>query len=228
MRKHLLAWICLSKLVGAEPLVVHEWGTFTSLQDESSRCLGAINVDDEPVPDFVHDLGYLIVDASPQARPSKALPPHLASVTLRLETPVVYFHLPASHKSTRVDVEVGFQGGWLSQFYPDAQAEAPGLENSQEGPLATTLGRLRWRGLTVGGSHSGPPSRSTCWQAPRQARSTSVTSARGEKEQFLFYRGLGHVDSPVQVQSYFGAGYVKATSRAGAVPRSWLVQVGSQ
>ncbi|MBT9587471.1 hypothetical protein IV102_29285 [bacterium] len=228
MRNLLVAFCSLSGLVWADPLVVHEWGTFTSLQDENGRCLGGINVDDEPVPEFVHDLGNLIVDATPQALPSKGLQPHLASVTLRLETPVLYFHLPASQKSAQVDVEVGFQGGWLSQFYPDAKAEAPGVENSRkQGPSATTLGRLQWLGLQVGGYHSGPPSQSTVWKAPRQAKSSPVTTAKGEKEQFLFYRGVGHVDSPIRVKSQFAAGYIKANSEAGAIARAWLVQVGS-
>jgi hypothetical protein len=33
---------------------VHEWGTFTSLQDESGNAVGGINTDDEPAPKFVH------------------------------------------------------------------------------------------------------------------------------------------------------------------------------
>jgi len=37
-------------------LVVHEWGTFTSLQDEMGKPIGGINTDDEPVPKFVHRL----------------------------------------------------------------------------------------------------------------------------------------------------------------------------
>src|SRR5438552_9807693 len=46
---------------GTKDLVVHEWGTFTSLQDESGRAIGGINSDDEPVPKFVHDLNRLLV-----------------------------------------------------------------------------------------------------------------------------------------------------------------------
>ncbi len=45
-----------------DKLMVHEWGTFTSLQDEAGRQLGGINVDDEPLPTFVHDLNpYVLV-----------------------------------------------------------------------------------------------------------------------------------------------------------------------
>jgi len=36
--------------------VIHEWGTFTALQDEEGRAVAGINVDDEPVPGFVHDV----------------------------------------------------------------------------------------------------------------------------------------------------------------------------
>ena len=36
-------------------LVVHEWGTFTSLEDDRGQQLGGINIDDEPVPSFVHN-----------------------------------------------------------------------------------------------------------------------------------------------------------------------------
>src|SRR6266576_171471 len=49
-------------------LIVHEWGTFTSLQDENGRAIGGINSDDEPVPKFVHDLNRLLIlkpDRSP-------------------------------------------------------------------------------------------------------------------------------------------------------------------
>ena len=38
-------------------LEVHEWGTFTSFQDERGATIAGINVDDEPVPKFVHRLG---------------------------------------------------------------------------------------------------------------------------------------------------------------------------
>jgi hypothetical protein len=40
----------------SKKLVVHEWGTFTSLQDEDGKAVSGINTDDEPVPAFVHQL----------------------------------------------------------------------------------------------------------------------------------------------------------------------------
>ncbi len=42
---------------------IHEWGTFTSLQNESGDALGGINSDDEPVPQFVHRLSFELLCA---------------------------------------------------------------------------------------------------------------------------------------------------------------------
>src|SRR5438445_694840 len=41
-------------------LVIHEWGTFTCLQDEAGRPVAGVNTDDEPVPDFVHRISELV------------------------------------------------------------------------------------------------------------------------------------------------------------------------
>src|SRR5438876_8529795 len=95
-------------------LVVHEWGTFTSLQDEAGRTLGSINSDDEPLPSFTHELDYFH-----HLKPGE-LPPILyqlapashPAVTMRLETPVVYFHPPKSALLPIVtDVKVFFYSG---------------------------------------------------------------------------------------------------------------------
>src|SRR5262249_54742883 len=78
-------------------LVVHEWGTFTALQDEAGNPIGGINVDDEPVPAFVHNLNYRVLgsqyDESLAALFSKGAPTQHPLVTMRLETPVMYFYL---------------------------------------------------------------------------------------------------------------------------------------
>jgi hypothetical protein len=33
-----------------DAVIVHEWGTFTCIQDDQGHSIGGINVDDEPVP----------------------------------------------------------------------------------------------------------------------------------------------------------------------------------
>src|SRR6476646_10155233 len=77
-------------LAESKGLVVHEWGTFTSYQDEQGRAIGGINADDEPVPVFVHRLRWELILGTP----SQGIPRCHPDVTMRLETPVAYFHRP--------------------------------------------------------------------------------------------------------------------------------------
>jgi hypothetical protein len=187
-----------------ETLIVHEWGTFTCLQDEAGRSIAGINTDDEPVPPFVHDLaGLLLIPATEMPNAFfQGAPRCHPDVTMRLETPVLYFHPPKSQtKPLTVDVNVGFRGGWLTQFYPAADAVAPGVESWPEfGHLRfDTVGRLAWPALTVGGDAHGPATTEHVWTSPRAVEAASVTTTNHESEKFLFYRGVAHIDAPLQV-----------------------------
>src|ERR1700761_9471156 len=129
-------------LQAAPELVVHEWGTFTCLQDESGKAIGGINTDDEPVPEFVHNAapGLLIPEDGSQ---SKSVARCHAQVTMRLETPVVYFY-GNEEFSSRLNVDVRFPRGWLTQFFPDATVDASGLRPDGTGFIDTGSGWLRW------------------------------------------------------------------------------------
>ena len=79
------------------PLVAHEWGTFTALQDDDGTPLGAINADDEPVPDFVCTVGGFRTlsarsELTSRLRGGKGISACHPDVTMRLETPVIYFY----------------------------------------------------------------------------------------------------------------------------------------
>src|SRR5438876_6611240 len=81
--------------------VVHEWGTFTSLQNEAGEAIGGINTDDEPVPGFVHRLADFRLLLQPTEVPNnffQGAPSCHPDVTMRMETPIIYFHPPASSK----------------------------------------------------------------------------------------------------------------------------------
>jgi hypothetical protein len=185
-------------------LVIHEWGTFTALQDEQGRALGSINTDDEPAPGFVHRIsnGLLLKrDASVPSLFSKGAPRAHPDVTMRLETPVVYFHPPADARLPLVlDVDVAFRGGWLSEYYPNAEASGSEVMSTTGTLLSEAVGRLRWAQLRVGEPAVGPETEEPVWLTPRQVKAADVTTAGGESERFLFYRGVGHVDSPVRVE----------------------------
>ena len=202
-----------AQVADQDRLVVHEWGTFTSLQDERGIALGGINSDDEPVPDFVHGVGKefllgpglerrILLDDVPLLR--KGVPLCHPDVRMRLETPVLYFHPPARwNEPFQIDVEVGFRGGWLTEYYPDAVAAAPGIDEVRRvfGSLnPQTMGTLSWNDLTVGVADTeGPQTSSHVWLAPRAVNAAMVRSRSGESEKYLFYRGVGNLASPLKV-----------------------------
>lgn len=170
------------------PIIVHEWGTFTSLQDETGKTIDGINSDDEPVPSFVHSMlpGNII----PQSQGYRAGDP---TVTMRLETPVLYVYAGlAASTLPKLDVKVEFHGGLLTQFYPKAETKIEAL-------YPGSRGRLAWSDLTLGGNRPGPETSEHVWTAPRRPKSLAITTPAGESESYLFYRGVGCLDAPIKV-----------------------------
>ena len=185
-------------------LVVHEWGTFTVLQDERGKAVGGINTDDEPLPDFVHNLNSQVNGPSSPLPPVyfKGVPRSHPDVYTRLETPVIYFYPPGGQEMT-LDVDVRFPAGWLTQYFPDATVSADGHDRDtfKFGPMSyKSQGTLSWRGLKIGGRQEGPKTDFPAWLAPRQVPdAASVTTPNGETERYLFYRGVGRIDAPLRV-----------------------------
>ena len=210
-------------------LVVHEWGTFTALQDEQGKALGGINVDDEALPPFVHQLSRHLTEPNHSYIYMKGLPQRHPLVTLRLETPVMYFYLPDSApRPLNLDVRVRFRGGWLSEFFPQAEANAPGLGKipAMIGPLnSKTVSTLAWNNLKVGTPGAVPQTDSHVWLAPRQVDSLCVTAESGESEKYLFYRGVGNFDAPLRAS--YGEGQLQLRGNvAAAVGQGQSLPVG--
>ncbi len=186
----------------AEQLVVHEWGTFTVLQDEEGNAIGGINTDDEPVPGFVHDIARMT--GSLRDLPTlfdKVYPHPHPDITVRLETPVIYFYPPKGADIGPIDVKVSFHGGWLTQFYPKAQVQSPALKDglNVRSLNGESIGTLAWPGLRLGGSSTGPQTKDRVWLAPRQVKAAMVTNESNEHERYLFYRGVGQVNAPLRI-----------------------------
>jgi hypothetical protein len=118
-------------------------------------------------------------------------------VTMRLETPVIYFHPPAGAlEPLTASLKVAFRGGWLTQFYPAAEASgfSPSGRLSEE-----TTGTLAWNDLKIGVQANGPDTKERVWTAPRAVAAASLSATNNESEKFLFYRGVGHLACPLQV-----------------------------
>ena len=232
-----------SSVRAGDPLVVHEWGTFTALQDEKGNELSGINTDDEPVPEFVHNLNrYLlsrpVLSSLHWQYRQKGAPRVHPYITMRLETPVIYFYPPKSWTAPRqIDVSVRFRGGWLTEFYPKAEAQAPGMKEGifDFGHLSPeTTSSLAWNALQVGTDGTGPTTDEHVWTAPRNVSAANVTNGEGESERYLFYRGVGRLHAPLRATMDRKAGRIALhgnfdevlTSRESAsIPALWLVSV---
>jgi hypothetical protein len=221
---------CVAQAAAATPLVVHEWGTFTSFQDADGRTIAGINVDDEPVPWFVHRLGS-VPATGPGNLPatwSQGAPSCHPEVTMRLETPVLYFYPTAGWAAAAFDVRATFAGGWLTEFFPAASADRGDFPRTLD---AQARGSLLWRQVRLDPDAKALLHDTTyrVWLAPRKVNATVVSNPESkEAEKYLFYRGVGHLDAPLTFKERNGAIDIALRgdeARLTTLPRVWLVEV---
>ena len=194
--------------------VLHEWGTFTTVSASDGRLLTGLEREEEPLPDFVYSHEGMENSFSWMAMKGWRRP--LADVTVRMETPVIYFYTPEPF-TARVDV--GFHGGSISQWYPqrsggeippkiqrDPQVNRP-LEKENTLDFAKKYeGRITWdvQVEPAGDDVAGRVFRggeTPSWLHPRQPASALVRTPQGEEEKYLFYRGLGRLDLPMIISA---------------------------
>lgn len=240
----LIALFSTVSLRADDKVVVHEWGTFTCLQDENGQAIGGINVDDEPVPHFVYDVATSTASQYSgdwrYGGENLGLPPYAAGkcrgipgdphVTMRLETPVIYIYPPkgdASHSVPPLDVRVDFHGGVLGEYYPHAAFSGLPLLKFQGQPemdgrfpyvdkngiTAKMTTSLDWIGIRLGSTQKPIATDDKVWTTPREVSAPllevkfidpdfkGVAQTYTQAEKFLFYRGVGHLDSPLCVKS---------------------------
>ncbi|MEO6096274.1 MAG: hypothetical protein ABIW76_11455 [Fibrobacteria bacterium] len=179
----------------AKGLMVHEWGTFTTLSSSDGRPLGGLYVDATRLPAFVHGLSYFNY-ANGWAALDK-----LRHVTVKMETPVLYFY---SEAEADVDVKVEFKGGTISQWYP-------ATTESEHNPTAPYVdfsaspydGHISWKakvlapGANPAYTTSASGQETGEWTAPRMVDANMLQGSNGEYERFLFYRGLGSIGKSI-------------------------------
>jgi hypothetical protein len=252
MRQSALFGLCVLSTLGgahASELVVHEWGTITSVHQATGSPVSGLNKIDaaDVLPDFVHRFEPEATRQDPKRRVGKSpFVPGRPDVTMRLETPVIYFYPPLGASTPPLDVTVNFRGGVLNEFYPDAAASVSldgrriddklraGMFSAWDGHRLNdfVLGTLEWKGLQLSDAIAPPATTSAVWLAPRNVRATGVITPQGESEHYVFYRGVAHLDALFQTQ-YTTSGLRLTTPArplwAGQprleVPFVWLVQV---
>jgi hypothetical protein len=233
------------------PLIVHEWGTITTRHAPDGTPRGRLNhvSGADTLPNFVYRYEPDATSRDPNTSLVKtSLVAGRTDVTMRLETPVMYFYAPRGATTVPpFDVDVHFRGGILNEFYPRGDASvaldsdlldgssAPGPAGSRwNGAVldSNVVGRLRWRGVSLRDSVSVRPTTSHVWLAPRRVHAAGVAAISGEAERYLFYRGVAHLDALVQTALSGADVRLRAPKDLGwmrepsmTIPKLWLVEV---
>jgi hypothetical protein len=186
MRVIVLSFACAALLAAAassstsDPgaVIVHEWGTFTSIAGADGTA----------------------VEWLPQAGPTD-LPCFVErnrfngkvrlSGTVRMETPVLYFY--AAHETT-VNVSVRFRQGVITEWFPPA-AIAPGNSPALPGSEST----IAWRNVKVspGVVEDFPVEHGASHYYAARRTGAAPLQTGSEQEKFLFYRGVGRFALPI-------------------------------
>ena len=224
-------WIILLSLLGlgssafAKDLVVHEWGTFTSFMGSNGERQEGLHTEDEPLPNFVYGVKNSQerqppVFEDPCDFPSKipcdllgtldqnnralagflgeSLPenPIQSGITQKMETPVIYFYGDAGQK---VQVEIGFPTGIISQYFPKAKEYTPKF--SEINSLGPSKFLFDVNLLTTHDNSGLPYTRpDSIWNPARDVKANTI-AVEGEKEKFIFYRGVADFKNNFQVTS---------------------------
>lgn len=181
-------------------LVVHEWGTFTSIAGKDGVALDWRPLSGpSDLPKFVHTMQEG-EDGLRHARPGGK-----GNITaqVRMETPVLYFY---SDREMEVSVKVDFPKGKITEWYPQARALAGGID---WGKMKVMPG-AKFTFPTENAESHYYPARETD-AAPVQLCSTDGKPA--EHEKFLFYRGVGNFDLPLSVKLEAGNVILKNLAR---------------
>jgi len=165
-------------------LVVHEWGTFTSIAGKDGVSLewrplnGASDL-----PKFVHSM------QGPDFGLRHANGKTGLTAAVRMETPVIYFY---ANREMDISTKVDFPKGKITEWYPQARAVDTGVN----------WGKLK---VQPGASFNLPADYSdNHYYAAREtdAAPVQICATNGhatEQEKFLFYRGVGNFDLPLAV-----------------------------
>lgn len=226
----------LAALLGAAALgfpgavqafTVHEWGTFTSVYSSAGVALPGLYTDASRLPAFVHGLPYF----NWSLEHGWPAPDRLRNVTVKMETPVLYFY---STPEVDVSVKVGFKGGTISQWYPqrsggEANPVTPFVDFAQE----PYQGHISWKAKVLQAGtdlpYTAPEAGMTEeWRAPRATAANLLRGQNGEIEKFLFYRGLGGFSSAVHLE-FEGPEKLIVTNRSGEdIPYLQIYDQGGQ
>lgn len=207
-----------------ERMVVHEWGTFTTVSGSDGASLEWRPLAGESdLPSFVYAIGAK--KGLRHGETCKACKHHNCScgdgcnpgsggecgckscmkASVRMETPVLYFY---ANREATISVKVGFPKGKVTEWYPQAREVESGID---------------WGGVRIlpGAKEEFPREKGESHYYP--ARETDAAPVRvcgregNQLEKFLFYRGVGTFPLPLTVKLVEGRVRLEAAEPLTAI-----------
>jgi hypothetical protein len=200
----------------SEGFVAHEWGTFTTLRRSNGELLSGLEREEETLPRFVNNLCFCYEKARDHTNKGfSSLSTIIKNVTVKMETPVIYFY-NSQNSSKTVTVNIGFKNGSISQWYP--QRNSGEVFNKVQFlypynfitvPItdfaAPRTGSIQWNidvlpANDTSSYSSNPLLETPLWRIPRLTASNKLKSLLSEQvEKYLFYRGIGNFVEPIKI-----------------------------
>jgi len=181
-------------------LIVHEWGTFTSIAGKNGVALDwrPLNGPSD-LPKFVYNEnsgdGYRGTYNNSGGKGAVA--------RVRMETPVIYFYTP---KEMDVNVRVVFPEGKITEWYPQAGYVNDNYSANQT--AHTFANGINWGTIKLLPNVKENFLREAAYSHYYPARETdsvqiqvcNADKTKIEHEKFLFYRGVGNFNLPLKVK----------------------------
>ena len=204
-----------------DPFVVHEWGTFTTVQAGDGEQITWMPPTSVDLPEFVYR-----AEMSGSWSSKAVYHPKDVAALVRMETPVIYFY---SQRERVADVRVVFRGGNLTEWYPQGtRVESQATPVTLAAP-STRQFLIEWNGVKVLARDTQEMSLADLIRDQKPGRGDHYYVAREtdanflrvasldartpiEFERDLFYRGLGYFKAPLTV-AMDPAGMLSVTAR---------------
>lgn len=217
-----------------DPFVVHEWGTFTTVQGGDGEQISWMPPTSVDLPEFVYR-----AEVSGNWSSKAAYIPKDVTAFVRMETPVIYFY---SERERVADVRVLFHYGNLTEWYPQGtRVESQAMPGKPAAPYTRQF-LIEWNRVKVLARDTREMSLAALIRDPRPRRGDHYYVAREtdanflrvaslnartpiEFERDLFYRGLGYFQAPLSVAAD-SSGLLSLTAReAEQISGMFLIEI---
>lgn len=228
LRSFFFAAVFASTLPGTA-YELHEWGTFTTVAGSDGVLLTGLEREEEALPAYVrHHPGFMNHHPLFAGNFIKRMPVPVRNVKVKMETPVIYFH---SDDGFRAKVKVGFEGGTISQWYPERSGGEDLESHFRERPAdqrwidfsVPYRGSIEWDVDVLSPEQSRDatlfkPDDLLQWTRARVPEANVVRAQDGETEGFLFYRGLGSFEPGLHASIDSKETLVLRNDTGGSIP----------